>query len=843
MCFRESRTVPPARWGSWLLPFAAALIATSTPVVCLATAPFLRSPAIVHDTQLYPIAVAVGDFNLDGIPDVAVAHKEYDVQRAISIHYANSDGSYRFPTNANELKLLEDPQDLVLANLKQDNRPDLVVAAGGSISVFLGASPGPFGPFGSRADYAAGSFVSGVVTADFDGDGIDDVAAADQVSGNVRLFHNPGSGLLTAVGSFPTGGNPTSIAAGDLNDDGHTDVAVTQSSEVAVLFGTGAGFGPPVHLPVAGAARVAIARLDSDTHLDLIVGSATGYGVSVRNGVGDGMFGPEILLYTGINPQGLAVADLDADGDLDVATAGFGCCFNDVSVAAILDNDGAGGFHDARNVPAGQSPGDIATGDLDGDGRQDLVVAQGTFGFAAIPSATAGLADSVDIGGAPRRMRAADMNGDGRPDLIVLDLDHSRVRVLLNDGPPHFGPPSDRDVHTDASDMAVGDVTGDGRPDVVVSNYEQTVSVFPCLPDGSLGPSLDYSAGSGQPSGVAIGDLNNDGLADLALAVCGSAPSYAAVLFNDGEGGFDAPAYPPSAQGCGEQIEIADMDQNGLRDLAVGLSSPFGPQMGMGSYLGGWTNAPVLWAGLYTYSNGIAVADFDNDGRPGIAMSCSRTGGGGPDPPEIRALFVWKGFNSTSAQRYSVGAEPTDVAAGDLTGDGRPDIVVANLNSGTVSALASLSDGTFAQPVNHTTGDRPRALAIADWNGDGHLDVAVGEQYGGDVWFLYGGVGTVDAPGRIPTPRLVLEPAYPNPASSHVRIGFSLPSRQHVALRVFDTLGRRVATLIDRELDPGRHEVGWDRRNESLALAPAGVYFIELFAERERVSIKVVVMK
>jgi hypothetical protein len=838
MCSRESRSAPPARRGFRILPFAAALVATSIPVVCLATPPFLRSPAIVHDTQLYPIAVAVGDFNLDGVPDVAVAHTAYDVQSAISIHYANGDGSYRFPSSVDELKLAENPQDLVVADLKRDGRPDLVVAKGGSVSVFLGTSPGRFGP---RADYTVSSLVSGVVAADFDGDGIDDVAAADQSSGNVRLFHNPGSGLLTVVGSFPTGGQPTSIAAGDLNEDGHTDVAVTQSSEVAVLFGTGAGFSPPVHLPVAGAAHVAIARLDSDTHLDLIVGSATGYGVSVRQGIGDGTFGPEILHFTGINLQGLAVADLDADGDLDIATAGFGCCFNAVSVAAILDNDGSGGFHDPRIVPAGRWPGDVAIGDLDVDGRQDLVVAQYEIGFATIQAASAGLADSVDVGGAPRRIRAADMNGDGRPDLVVLDPDHSRVRVLSNDGPPHFGPPFDRGVHTDAMDMAVGDVNGDGRPDVVIANYGQTVSVLPCLPDGSLGPAVDYAAGSGFVYGVAIGDLNSDGWADLALART-APPTYASVLFNDGAGGFGAPMDLSSSEYSGEQIEIADMDRNGYLDLAVGLSTPLGPLIARGDGSGGFTNGSLLWPGVYAYGNGIAVADFDGDGSPGIAMSCSRTAGG-PDPPEMRSLFVWKGFASTAAQQYSVGAGPSDVAAGDLTGDGLPDIVVANLNSGTVSALESRSDGTFAPRVDHTTGDRPRTLAIADWNGDGHLDVAVGEQYGGDVWFLYGGVGTVDAPSRIPPRRLVLDPAYPNPASSHVRIGFSLPTRQHVALRVFDTLGRRVATLIDRELDPGRHEASWDRRDASLVRAPAGVYFVELLAAGERISRKIIVMR
>ena len=159
-----------------ILPFAAALVATSIPVVCLATPPFLRSPAIVHDTQLYPIAVAVGDFNFGRSSGRGGRAHCVTTCKARSPSITRTATARIVSFERRRAQACRESPRPGRRGPETGRQARSVVAKGGSVSVFLGTSPGRFGP---RADYTVSSLVSGVVAADFDGDGIDDVAAAD----------------------------------------------------------------------------------------------------------------------------------------------------------------------------------------------------------------------------------------------------------------------------------------------------------------------------------------------------------------------------------------------------------------------------------------------------------------------------------------------------------------------------------------------------------------------------------------------------------------------------------------------------------------------------------------
>ncbi|MEO8690623.1 MAG: VCBS repeat-containing protein, partial [Solirubrobacteraceae bacterium] len=168
--------------------------------------------------------------------------------------------------------------------------------------------------------------------------------------------------------NFATGGQPTSVAVGDLNGDLRPDVVTANhlTSDVSVLLGDAfGGFTGPVEFPTANSAEgLAIADLDNDGSLDLAV--ANGNSVGVLLGAGLGGFAPAVDFATGTFPLSVAFADFNDDGRRDLVTANDGA-----ANVSVLLGDGAGGFAPAVNHNVGSDPQSVAVGDFNGDGETD----------------------------------------------------------------------------------------------------------------------------------------------------------------------------------------------------------------------------------------------------------------------------------------------------------------------------------------------------------------------------------------------------------------------------------------------------------------------------------------
>lgn len=333
---------------------------------------------------------------------------------------------------------------------------------------------------------------------DFNGDGISDLAVGNNLGGISILLGN-GDGTFKTATNIPLQGATVFVAVGDFNGDGKPDLAVAQLGaliegspgefafgSVQILLGNGDGtFAPPGRYSAGNyCSSLAVADVNHDGKLDLIVTSITTLeglnypgAVNVLLGNGDGTFRPGSRIKTGINPQFVAVADFNKDGNPDLAVA------NDDGTVGIFLGNGDGTFQGGTSYKSGGRPASIVIGDFNGDRKPDLAVANfntatvsiflgkkdGTF--SPPRNYPAGLNNSFSIA-------AGDFNGDGKLDLAVADYSGDKVQILLGKGNGVFGNPIGFGTGPNAQFVAVGDFNHDGRPDLATADPGGSVSVL-----------------------------------------------------------------------------------------------------------------------------------------------------------------------------------------------------------------------------------------------------------------------------------------------------------------------------------------------------------------------------
>jgi VCBS repeat protein/type IX secretion system substrate protein/FG-GAP repeat protein len=353
------------------------LFALACPPSSVDAKPLLAAPSLSFETGRGPSAVAIGDVNRDGRPDLVVANQS---SRSVSVLLGNGDGTVEprrdYEANSN-------PTSVTIADLNGDGKPDLTLSNLGvdTVSVLLGNGDGTFEP---KRDYITADPSYSVSVGDLDGDSIPDLAVANYQFdglGKISALLGNGDGSFKPRLDYDAGGDPMCVTIGDLNGDGKPDLSVANfdSASVSVLLGNGDGtFGPATAYPAWYNPRsVAIGDLNGDGKPDLAVGSqyidfvpeAPSSVVAVLLGIGDGTFQRTSYYATGVEPRSVVIGDVNGDGKLDLALA---CATS--NAVSVLPGNGDGTFGPKIDLGLGDFPCSVAIGDLNGDGMLDFVV-------------------------------------------------------------------------------------------------------------------------------------------------------------------------------------------------------------------------------------------------------------------------------------------------------------------------------------------------------------------------------------------------------------------------------------------------------------------------------------
>jgi hypothetical protein len=326
-----------------------------------------------------PVSIAIGDFNRDGKLDIATA--PYLVSSQIAVMLGNGDGTFGKPTY---YAVGQQPFSIATADLNNDGNPDLVVAnsLATTVSILLGNPDGAFQVFGTASLNSEPSFVS---VGDFNADNIPDLVVADSPYVTVLLGKGDGTfGSPLDVNLSPQ--FPDAIATGDFNHDGRLDISVCSffgsAGEINVLLGRGDGtFQPPITYQLGLTPdSIMSADLNGDGNLDLLIADGVGSGLYVMLGRGDGTFGTAVG-YSVDFPNAVAIADVNGDGNVDVVAASNLLVSG---AASVLLGNGDGTLRSPINYSTGKGSAAVAVGDLNGDHKQDITIADDTSSYVAV---------------------------------------------------------------------------------------------------------------------------------------------------------------------------------------------------------------------------------------------------------------------------------------------------------------------------------------------------------------------------------------------------------------------------------------------------------------------------
>jgi hypothetical protein len=626
------------------------------------------------------------------------------------------------------------PTSVIAVDLNGDGIADLVSTNrfSADVSVFLGLGDGTYG---LEQRFAAGAGAADVVAGDFNGDGRLDLATANRAADTVSVLRGIGDGTFAAAETVGVGTEPAALAAADLNQDGRLDLAVAnfRSATVSVLsnqtssVGGAVAFATSTHSVGSGPQDVALADLNADGRLDVVVASRTANSLSVLPGGAGGTLGGEVRVSAGSGPSSLAVADFNGDGRLDVAAAN--ATPNAGAVVLLLGVAGATGVAfgapqalDLRQAPqltaAGDFTSSLLAGDFDGDQVLDLALvhtADRTVNVAlGLGDGRFGRSRTVLVPPESRALAAADLNRDGRLDLAAVSGFSSRLVVRLGRGDGTFQGPVRFETGLNPLKSLAADVNHDGQDDLVVVNSGD-VSLLVGAGDGSFGPERRIHAGD--VTAVAAGDFNHDGRLDLAVADRQSGADTVAVLLGRGDGGFLAPV----RHAVGEfpiALVAADITGDGQLDLATANFVANSVSLLVGSPDGSFLPAASFEVGSEPHD--LAAGDFNGDGRADLAVANSRS--------DDVSILLANGTGLGPQTRLAVGDRPVALVAATLdpsTNAQRIDLAVVNSAADSVSLLRGNGQGGFTAAGQVAVGDNPTAITLVQLAGQSAVGPAL----------------------------------------------------------------------------------------------------------------------
>jgi hypothetical protein len=579
-------------------------------------------------------------------------------------------------------------------------------------------------------DYSPPQGNAPVAVADFNGDGIPDVAILGTTSNGqfLSIFLGKPDGTLAQRVDYPI--QATGFTVGDFNGDGKLDVIVVggmYSSAANIFWGNGDG---TLQAPVAlnqnigqGYSATASSDFNGDGKLDLLVltpNYGSGATMEILLGNGDGTFQAPVTYAVPQAPY-LALGDFNGDGKPDIAIAGGLSGSGELS---ILINNGDGTFKSPVNYNIAGNVQALAAADLNGDGKLDLIVPSGASAaaiYVLLGNGDGSFANPIEcesnlLSIYSTSIAVADFNGDGKLDLALTNSDSNVIAIVLGNGDGTFqNPPLIYSGGLLPGGVVNLDMNGDGKPDLAIAGGYGTL--YPSLTvvinrgDGSFPNPIPYSVLQ-YPYSAVIGDFNGDGNVDIATTSY-TQTGGVSVLLGKGDGSFQPHLDSPTGQSLSAQ-----------------------PATGQ-------------------FPTAIVAGDFNGDGKLDLVVTDYQQTAPGQNY-QLLSTLIGNGdgtFQANIAQ--TVAGVVGSLAVGDFNGDGKLDIAAVGVSTSSVSIFLGQGDGSFAAPVQYSTGpmlDSPpyHNVLVGDFNGDHKLDLAVATNNGIAV-LLGNGNGTFQTFSLVPS--------------------------------------------------------------------------------------------
>lgn len=616
------------------------------------------------------------------------------------------------------------------ADVTGDGKTDLIVATTAMIGTYPGDGAGNFASpvwsSDSRLAYVD-SLPNILSVGDVTGDGKSDVCFGTR-RGEIAYAAGKGDGTYLPSVVLRTETMPVlQLRVDDANGDGKLDVlAVNGGSDLllgkmggvsVILMGTAT---PSVSFSYSAVERftaVTSGDYNRDGKLD-VAALATDGKVNVFYGTGDGKFPTSRQVSAGYMASQLFSIDWNRDGKVDLVMGGKVDSTSVGWTGWFIQGAGDGSFATATSIkPLRNSFSTIAVGDVDGDGKLDLVGLDDKSGKGQL---LFGRGDGTLLTSPDSLLRdyvvSGDWNGDGIIDLASASVVSNYVNISLGSGDGSFKSSSAYyPVDKGPSGISAGDMNGDGKLDVVAANYDTSVvSLLLGNGDGSLATQRTFSVGK-TPTGIAVADLNGDGMLDVVTSNADS--DNVSVLIGNGTGNF-ATSKEYAAGKYPVAVLVADFNADGRPDVVTANADAGTLSFLQGSAVtaGALNTARALTACASPSS--LFATDLNGDGKLDLLTACA-------DAASV-AYLLGKGDGTFNpAKLIPVCDFPSDVQAAQLSDDTRPDLVIACGTPKQLQFLVQVSDLSFSPSPR--TADLGRGFFVGDVTGDRKADVLLTE--------------------------------------------------------------------------------------------------------------------